>query len=317
MERVEVRELLAVDERAALDLEVVAGAAGLDRTIEVPRIQKPGLALAGYAEQLHRSRMLVLGGTEVDYLAGIDDEAKALAVSTVMASSPACLVMTRGLQPPVEFRSACEAAGVPLLVTPQDSASFIKRVTAWLDLQLGESTTVHGVMVDVLEVGILLRGRSGVGKSEAALDLVERGHRLVADDVVRIQARADGTLMASSCQELGHHMEIRGLGIINIADLFGITAIRDAKRLNLVVELVDWREDAEYDRLGIEERNFELLDTLVPMVAIPVKPGRNIASIIEVAARNQLLKDIGHYSAQELLKRLDERRGKARVQVND
>ncbi len=317
MAHVEVRQLLEADDRAGLDLRGVVGLEGLGHRIEVPRIQKPGLALAGYAEQLHRQRVLVFGGTEIEYMLGLDSAALHLAVKTVMASDPACVVLTRGLTPLAELEAACVAEGVPLLVTPRDSATFIKKVTNWLDVQLGETTTVHGVMVDVLEVGILLLGRSGVGKSEAALDLVERGHRLVADDVVGIQSRADGTLVASGSIELGHHMEIRGLGIINIADLFGITAIRDSKRLDLVVELSEWREGATYDRLGIEERTYELLDTQVPFVVVPVKPGRNIASIIEVAARNQLLKDVGHYSAQELLKRLDEQRVKARAQVSE
>ena len=172
-------------------------------------------------------------------------------------------------------------------------------------------------MVDVLEVGILLLGSSGVGKSEAALELVERGHRLVADDVVRVQLRADGTLVGSGTKALGHHMEIRGLGIINIADLFGITAIRDSKRLDMVIELAEWEEGEAYDRLGVDEQTYELLETKMPFLRVPVRPGRNLASILEVAARNQLLREIGHYSARDLLSRLDERLALARAQVSE
>jgi len=315
MSSVAITEL--VTDCQGLELCVQACQAGLARFIGVPRIQKPGLALTGYAEQLHKARLLVLGGTEIEYLAGIDAPSRRVAVDTVMSSEPAALVITRGLAAPKLLQDRCEEAGVAILSTPLDSNTFIKRVTAWLDEKLSPSTTIHGVMVDVVGVGILLRGPSGVGKSEAALDLVERGHRLVADDVVRVQQLADGTLMASSSRELGHHMEIRGLGIINIAELFGITSVRASKRLDLVIELAEWQQDAEYDRLGIDERTHTLLDTSVAYALLPVRPGRNIASIIEVAARNHLLREMGHNSASRFLERLDKERAQARVRVSD
>lgn len=316
MAKVEVQELLN-DESSGLSLEARSGRGGLARTISVPRIQKPGLALTGYAEQLHRGRVLVLGGTEIEFLESIASDGLRVAIEMMLESEPACLVVTRGLEPPQLVCETCEARGVPLLSTPLASADFIKSVTNWLDLQLAPVQSVHGVMVDVLEVGILLLGRSGVGKSEAALELIERGHRLVADDLVKVQLRADGTLVGASSRELGHHMEIRGLGIINIADLFGITAIRDSKRLDLVVELAEWEEGAKYDRLGIEDERYELLGARLPFLHIPVRPGRNLASILEVAARNQLLRDIGHYSARDFLGRLDEKLARARAQVSE
>ncbi|MBT8495975.1 MAG: HPr(Ser) kinase/phosphatase [Deltaproteobacteria bacterium] len=314
MQSVAVGEMVS---EAVLELSVAAGSDGVERTIDVPRIQKPGLALTGYAEQLHPGRLLVLGGTEHSYLSQIEISAQAAAVGAVMTAEPACLVLTRGLEPMATLVDACDRAGVPLLVTPLESSEFIGRVKAYLDVQLAPTASLHGVMVDVLEVGILLLGKSGVGKSEAALELVERGHRLIADDVVEVQLRADGSLVTRSSRELGHHMEIRGLGIINIADLFGITAIRDSKRLDLVMELSVWDDSEAYDRLGVDDQSYEILSAQVPFLRVPVRPGRNIASIIEVAARNQLLKELGHYSAREFLQRLDERTSRARAQVSE
>lgn len=299
-----VQELI---DDTSLELRVAAGEGGLERTIDVPRIQKPGLALTGYGEQLHRGRALCLGGTEIDYFSTLDPPAQTRAVDTVMASSPATLVVTRGLEPPQQVRAACDRDSVPLLRTDLPSAEFIMRIKHWLDIRLAETTTVHGVMVDVLEVGILLLGPSGIGKSEAALDLVERGHRLVADDLVTLMARTNGTLVGQSSGDLGHHMEIRGLGIINIAELFGITAVRGSKRLDLVIEMSEWDETAEYDRLGVDDARYRLLGVEVPFVQVPVRPGRNLASIIEVAARNRLLRYVGRNSSRDFIERIEGR----------
>jgi HPr kinase/phosphorylase len=200
--------------------------------------------------------------------------------------------------------AGCERDAVPLLVSGLASAEFITRVTAVLGDSLSPSTSIHGVLLDVLGIGILLLGKSGIGKSEAALDLVVRGHRLVADDIVNIRRRGDNVLGAGA-GIIKHHMEIRGLGIINIKDLFGISAVRDAKKIELVVELCEWDASAEYDRLGLDDQVHVILDVKIPMLSIPVRPGRNISSIIEVAARNQLLKVQGHHSAREFQERLN------------
>jgi HPr kinase/phosphorylase len=194
---------------------------------------------------------------------------------------------------------------VPLLSTPLMSSVFINRVTKFLEFRLAPSTTVHGVLIDVLGVGVLLLGKSGIGKSEAALDLVMRGHRLVADDIVDIRRRPPDIVFGSGSDIIKHHMEIRGLGIINIKDLFGIAAVRDTKKIELVVELVEWSPDEEYDRLGVEDLTYTILDVTIPQLRIPVRPGRNMTSIIEVAARNQLLKIQGHHSAREFQDRLN------------
>ena len=288
-----VDELL---ERVELGVTVIAGRAGLGRSVTVPRIQKPGLALTGWSEQLHEGRVLVLGGTEIDYLAD-SEQARRVGIETLLASEPACIVVCRSLTPPEELRGASEARGVPLLVSSLVTADFIAAVTTWMADRLAPSTELHGVLMDVLGIGVLMVGKSGIGKSETALDLVVRGHRLVGDDVIRIR-RQGAQLSGRGAGLLGHHMEIRGLGIINIKDLFGISSVREAKVIDLIVELHEWDASVEYDRLGFDDQAEKLLDVAVTKVRLPVRPGRNIATLIEVAARNQLLKAQGIHSAR-------------------
>jgi HPr kinase/phosphorylase len=288
-----VGELL---ERPELEVTAVAGKAGTGRTVSAPRIQKPGLALTGWPEQLHDGRVLVLGGTEIDYLAD-HEPARTVGIATMMASDPACVVVCRDLAPPPELVAAAEDGGVLLLVSALSTADFIAAVTAWMTDRLAPSTEVHGVLLDVLGIGVLVIGKSGIGKSETALDLVVRGHRLVADDVIRIRRLGAG-VVGRSASLLGHHMEIRGLGIINVKDLFGIASVREAKKIELVIELREWSADEEYDRLGFDDRTDEILGCAVPALRLPVRPGRNLATLVEVAARNQLLKIQGTHSAR-------------------
>ncbi len=288
-----VAELVA---RAELDVRVVSGSAGLSRTVTVPRIQKPGLALTGWPEQLHEGRVLVLGGTEIEYLAD-HEPARRVGIETVLASNPACVIVCRGLVPPVELETAAEARGVPVLVSSLVTADFIASVTAWMADRLSPSTELHGVLMDVLGIGVLMVGKSGIGKSETALDLVVRGHRLVGDDIIRIR-RHGHQLVGRAAGILGHHMEIRGLGIINIKDLYGISAVREQKVVELIAELHEWDASVEYDRLGFDEQRETLLEVEVTKLRLPVRPGRNIATLIEVAARNQLLKAQGIHSAR-------------------
>ncbi|HSD87669.1 MAG TPA: HPr(Ser) kinase/phosphatase [Kofleriaceae bacterium] len=301
-----VGELL---ERAELGVTAVAGKAGLARTVTVPRIQKPGLALTGWPEQLHPRRVLVIGGTEIEYMTDVAP-AREQGIATMLASDPACLVVCRSLVPPPELVAAADARGVPLLVSTLVTADFIAAVTQWMSDRLAPTTELHGVLMDVLGIGVLMVGKSGIGKSETALDLVQRGHRLVGDDVIRIR-RQGGQLTGSGAGILGHCMEIRGLGIINIKDLFGIASVRDAKKIELVVELHEWAADAEYDRLGFDDHSDRLLDVAVPKLRLPVRPGRNIATLIEVAARNQLLKAQGTHSARAFRDKLHRAMGEA------
>lgn len=283
-------------ERKELEAVTVAGTPGLERTVDVPRIQKPGLALTGWPEQLHPHRVLVLGGTEIEYLAE-SESARRVGIETLLASEPACIVVCRGLTPPAELRAAAEARRVPLLVSALVTADFIAAVTTWMADRLAPAAELHGVLMDVLGIGVLMVGKSGIGKSETALDLVVRGHRLVGDDVIRIR-RHGLQLSGRGAGLLGHHMEIRGLGIINIKDLYGISAVREAKVIDMIVELHEWDATAEYDRLGFDEHTERLLDVPVTKLRLPVRPGRNIATLIEVAARNQLLKAQGIHSAR-------------------
>jgi HPr kinase/phosphorylase len=206
---------------------------------------------------------------------------------------------------------------LPLLTTPQGTDVFISRVEACLDDNLAAATTNHRVLLEVHGIGVMLLGKSGIGKSELALDLVQRGHPLVADDVVSIRRRGAETLYGFSNAMTRHHLEIRGLGIINISDLFGVSAIRERKRIDLVCELVEWREDEEYDRLGLDDRFFTILDVQLPLITVPVRAGRNMGVIIEVAARNQLLKSRGKSSARELHEKLQRELARGRAKTDD
>jgi HPr kinase/phosphorylase len=301
---IRVDHLLEAKE-AGLALQIVGGREGVHRRITGPRIQKPGLAITGYTSYLHPERLQVLGLTEISYLRSVTPEARKHGLETLCSLEPSAIVVTRGLEVPPELVESAELHGVPVFATPLMSSVFINRVTKYLEDRLAPTTSVHGVLIDCLGVGVLLLGKSGIGKSEAALDLVLRGHRLVADDIVEIRKRPPDTIYGSGSEIIKHHMEIRGLGIINIKDLFGISAVRDHKKIEVVIELVDWNEEEEYDRLGVEELRHSILDVPVPMMRVPIRPGRNISSIIEVAARNMLLKAQGKHSAREFQERLE------------
>jgi HPr kinase/phosphorylase len=301
-----IQELLS-EKEAGLDLELLAGETGLAHRVQVPRIQKPGLALAGYTTNLHPDRIQVLGSTELSYLASLPAEKAEVNLRRLCALDISCFIITTGQTPPAILIRETEQQGIPLLRTHHQSSTFISLITNFLEERLLPSTTVHGVLVDVLGVGVLLLGKSGVGKSECALDLVLRGHRLVADDIVKVRMKLPAVLFGEGMDLLHYHMEIRGLGIINIKHLFGVAAIRERKKIDLAVELVEWAEGREYDRLGFIEQQYPLLGLQVPLLRIPVRPGRNMTSIVEVAARNQLLKEMGYHSALEFQDRLEKR----------
>ncbi|MDO3379381.1 HPr(Ser) kinase/phosphatase [Geoalkalibacter halelectricus] len=301
-----IQELLGEDE-TGLDLELLAGETGLGNKISVPRIQKPGLALAGYTTNLHPDRIQVLGSTELTYLEQLSPETARRNIAALCALNVSCLIITKGQEPPELLVQEAARRGTPLLRTHHQSSIFISLVTKFLEERLLPSTLAHGVLVDVLGVGVLLMGKSGIGKSECALDLILRGHRLVADDVVRVRSKLPAVLFGEGMDLLHHHMEIRGLGIINIKHLFGVAAIRERKKIDLVIELVQWEDGREYDRLGLEEETTSLLGIELPLQRVPVRPGRNITTIVEVAARNQLLKEMGYHSAREFQDRLEQR----------
>ena len=304
MDAIRVGALLD-DTKFDLRLTLVAGKQGLSRRISSARIQKPGLVLAGFTENLHKERVQVFGNTEMSYLATLPRERSLEVLRSFFAQDIACLVVTKGLQPPPEMLALAEETGVPLLRTSHLSSTFITSVQACLEDVLTAQTSMHGVLLDVFGVGILLLGKSGIGKSEIALDLIMRGHRLVADDIVDVKRKTAESVFGAGSEIIKHHMEIRGLGIINIKDLFGVAAIRERKKIEIVLELVEWDPNVEYDRLGVEERKFRILDVEIPMLVVPVRPGRNMTTIVEVAARNHLLKLQGHHSAREFQERLN------------
>lgn len=295
---IQVAELLR-DRDYHLDIQLLAGKRGLFKKLTIPRIQKPGLGLTGDTSHLHAGRLQILGRSEIRYLNGLSPKRLEMVIKKICEIDISAMVITRGNQAPQCLVEEAEAKGIPLFSTNLLTSTFVNRVSRFLEDKLTASTTLHGVMMDVFGVGILIIGKSGIGKSEAALDLVLRGHRLVADDVVEIKKKPPNTLSAMSSSIIKWHMEIRGLGILNIEDLFGVAAIRDRKVVNIVIELEEWNPKEEYDRLGLEEQVYPILDVPIPYLKIPVRPGRNVTSIIEVAARNYLLKQRGHFSAQE------------------
>ncbi len=303
--KIRVRDLM-LGEASHLGLQLLAGGSGLEKEITVPRIQKPGLALAGFIEYIHPGRVQILGQSEITFLTTQPPERRRQILQEVCACGVTCLVITKNLDPPEELPAAAEAHGIPLLRTRLVSSSTIDGLTSFLEERLAPRISMHGVLLDVYGVGVLLLGDSGVGKSECALDLIVRGHRLVSDDIVEIKRRAN--LLNGSGPELTrYHMEIRGLGIINIKDLFGVAAVRKFKDLDMVVRLDPWQEGKEYERLGLDQRTCEILGLNVPYIEMPVAPGRHLSVLVEVAARNYLLKTRGYDPARELATRLEGR----------
>ncbi|MBN2195038.1 MAG: HPr(Ser) kinase/phosphatase [Polyangiaceae bacterium] len=298
--------------RALLDdpgLEVrarlIAGAAGLDREIRHPRIQKSGLAMVGHRHGLVPSRIQVIGETELSFVVQLSPEEQGRAAENLFSAGLACVVVTCGSEPPPAFAAEAERTGTPLLVCVERSSSAITALHTLLDERLAPRCREHGVMIDIFEIGVLLQGPSGIGKSECALELVMRGHRLVADDVVEFDYRPPGIVFGEAARLLQYHIEVRGLGILNIKDLYGVTAVRERKRLDLVVQLELERDDQEYDRIGIDDRRRDILGVPVREVCVPVRPGRNVSAIIEIAARNELLRLAGHNPAARFVERIE------------
>ncbi|HEY6560489.1 MAG TPA: HPr(Ser) kinase/phosphatase [Polyangiaceae bacterium] len=303
---ISVRELLD-DPALELNVRLVAGAPGLDRSIGHPRIQKSGLAMVGHVHGISPRRIQILGETEMSYARGLDVEAQTSAANRLFAMGLCCVIMTRGTDPPRPFVDAADRTGTPLVVCAERSSSAITAIHTLLDERLAPRTRIHGVLVDVFEVGVLLLGKSGIGKSECALELVMRGHRLVADDVIECDFRPPGMVFGQAAALLRHHIEVRGLGILNIKDLFGVTAIRERKRLDLVVRLELYDGEQSYDRIGLDDNYREVIGVPVREVVLPVQPGRDMTSIIEIAARNELLRSAGHNSARDFVQRIETR----------
>lgn len=302
---VEVHELLS-DELVDLHLKVLSGGSHLDNRISHPRVQKPGLAFAGYYEYIKPGRVQIVGESENEYLQTLDAGERQTRLEAITSLPVPVFVVTKGLDPLPEFLRCCQEREVPILASPSLSSTVIKQISYFLEDHLVPSTSLHGVLLEIYGLGVLLIGSSGVGKSESALDLISRGHSLVADDKVTIKRYPSGELIGFSEGPLRHHMELRGIGIINVQNLFGLASVRDRKAIDLVIELQPWEDRKQYDRLGLDESIFDILDTPCPYICMPIALGRNVAILVEIAARNHVLKLRGYHSAREFARKLEE-----------
>ena len=286
-------------------LEVLGGGAGLDRPILYPSIQKTGLALAGFDVYLQGGRVLVFGESEIRFLETLAPATREEAIRRTLRDDIPCVLLTGGLEPVPGLVTEGDRVRMPILRTPVPTPVAINRLIAVLEDWLAPRELVHGVLLDILGLGVLITGESGIGKSECALDLVVRGHRLVADDAVEVRRRGDQVVIGTAPELTRHHMELRGIGLINLRDMFGVSSTRGAKRVELVVQLERWEAGRDYERLGIDDARTAVLGVSVPLVRMPVAPGRNLAILVEVAARNQLLRARGQHAAKDLAARLD------------
>jgi HPr kinase/phosphorylase len=302
---VEVRELLS-PELGGLQLRVLSGDSHLDNRITHPRVQKPGLAFAGYYAYIKPGRVQIVGESETEYLKTLDDGERHQRFERITSLPVPVFVITKGIDPLPGFLRACQEREVPVFSSTALSSTVIKSISYFLEDHLVPSTNVHGVLLDIYGIGVLLIGKSGVGKSESALDLITRGHSLVADDRVTVKRYPTGDLIGFSEGPLRHHMELRGIGIINVQDLFGLASVRERKVIDLVIELEHWEEGQSYDRLGLDETLYNILDTPCPYIRMPVAMGRNVGILVEIAARNHVLKLQGHHSARDFARQLEE-----------
>lgn len=286
-------------------LQLISGHEGIGRYITTSDISRPGLEMAGYFTHYPSNRVQLLGKSELSFFGMLPEDQKIDRVKKLCTENTPAIIVSRDLTVPQELIDATAEANVPLLVSPLKTTQFSSQLTNFLESMLAPSTAIHGVLVEIYGIGVLIVGKSGVGKSETALELVKKGHRLVADDCVEIRQESEGVLIGSAPPLLEHLLEIRGIGIIDIMTLFGASAVRPYKRITLVVELELWDSEKNYDRLGLDEEKMQIIDSKVTKLTIPVQPGRNVSVIIEVAAMNYRLKKKGLNAAEEFARRLD------------
>ena len=288
------------------DLQIISGQEGIGRYITTSDISRPGLEMAGYFTHYPANRVQLLGKTELSFFELLPEADRRDRMMQLCSQNTPAIIISRGLEVPPELIAASNENHVPVLKTKLTTTRFSSRLTNFLESKLAPTTAIHGVLVDVYGIGVLLIGKSGVGKSETALELVKKGHRLVADDCVEIRQESENLLIGSPPPLLEHLLEIRGIGIIDIMTLFGASAVRSYKRITLVVELENWDSEKSYDRLGLDEEKMRIIDMDLTKLTIPVQPGRNVSVIIEVAAMNYRLKKMGVNAAEEFSRRLDE-----------
>lgn len=298
-------QVTSKDVMEKFNLTLVSGEEGIGRYIVTSDISRPGLEMAGYFTHYPANRVQLIGKTELSFYDMLPKEVKEERMQKLCSQDTPAIIISRGLDAPKELMAASNENNVPVFTTPMKTTSFSSRLTNFLESKLAPSIAMHGVLVDVYGIGVLLCGKSGVGKSETALELIKKGHRLVADDCVEIRQEQDNVLIGSPPPLLEHLLEIRGIGIIDIMTLFGASAVRPYKRITLVIELENWDPNKTYDRLGLDEEKMRIIDTDITKLTVPVQPGRNVSVIIEVAAMNHRLKRLGVNAAEEFARRLD------------
>ncbi|MFB4167862.1 HPr(Ser) kinase/phosphatase [Virgibacillus sp. JSM 102003] len=286
------------------NLTLVAGEDGIHREITTSDISRPGIEMTGYFKYYPKERLQLVGKTEMAYFLDLTDENKRSRAEQLCTDITPGIVVSRGMDIPEVLLEAANASGVPILHSPRKTTRVISRLTNYLEAKFAPFTAIHGVLVDINGVGVLITGQSGVGKSETALELVKRGHRLIADDSVEIRQEDYDSLIGNPPPLIEHLLEIRGLGIINVMTLFGAGSVRSFKKISLIINLELWDEQKQYDRLGLDEETMKIMDVHLPKATIPVRPGRNLAVIIEVAAMNFRLKRMGVNAAEEFSDRL-------------
>jgi HPr kinase/phosphorylase len=282
-----------------LGLEIVAGKKGLKKRILIPEAHRPGLSLSGYLKSHARKRILIFGKVEIEYLHDLLPEVRIARLEAILSTHTPAVIVARRYRPPKELWALCEKHSIPLLRASMSTMNVLSKLTLLLTEEFAKSMSCHGTLVEVYGVGVLIKGDSSVGKSEAALGLIERGHRLISDDTVRVRRREGAYLEGSGAEMTRHHMEIRGIGIINVAHLYGAVCVRDSKSIDIVVELEAWDDHHFYDRIGLDEKYCDILGVKIPYHVLPVKPGRDVVLLLETIALNHRLKGMGYNSAKE------------------
>lgn len=278
----------------------------IDRQVRLPDINRPALQLTGYFDHFASERVQVIGYVEYSYLQMLSEEEKKNIYRNFLSYEIPCLIFCRNLQPDKYLLEEANKRNIPVFSTEKKTSQFMAEIIRWLNVELAPCISIHGVLVDVYGVGVLIMGESGIGKSEAALELVKRGHRLVSDDVVEIRKVSDETLVGSAPDITKHFIELRGIGIVDVKNLFGVLSVRETQNIDLVITLEEWDRDKEYDRLGLEEQHTDFLGNKVVCHQLPIRPGRNLAVIVETAAINHRQKSMGYNAAQELYRRVQE-----------
>lgn len=289
----------------AFNLELVSGEEGVNRPILTSDLSRPGLEIAGFFDYYPAERLQLLGRTEVSFFTRLNEAERKHRMEELCRDSTPGIIITRGQNVPEELIEASERESVPVMLSNMKTTRLYSRLTNFLESRLAPTTAVHGVLVDIYGVGVLITGKSGVGKSETALELVKRGHRLVADDCVEIRQEDQDTLVGNAPELIEHLLEIRGLGIINVMTLFGAGAVRSNKKISIVIHLELWEKNKQYDRVGLDEETMKIIDTEITKLTVPVRPGRNLSVIIEVAAMNYRLKRMGVNAAEQFSDRLN------------